>query len=262
MSGHSKWAKIKRQKGANDLKKGAVFTKLARNITLAAKEGGGEINSNFALRLAVTKAKDMNMPMNNIERAIQKGTGSGEKIALQKISYEIIAPGGINIIVDCQSDNTNRTFSEVKNIVDKMGAKITSAGSISWQFSEKGYIALSSAKLQKSTQFGKKDSYDPVDPDTVQLELMEIPGIEDLEVQKEMDLELGAYIIEIYTSKEEFSKVLKNLEALPYKIETAELIKKAKENLSIAAGVKIKIENLLEALENLDDVDNVWSNLQ
>ena len=118
------------------------------------------------------------------------------------------------------------------------------------------------AKLQKSTQFGKKDSYDPVDPDTVQLELMEIPGIEDLEVQKEMNLELGAYIIEIYTSKEEFSKVLKNLEALPYKIETAELIKKAKENLSIAAGVKIKIENLLEALENLDDVDNVWSNLQ
>src|SRR3989344_2823777 len=98
MSGHSKWAKIKRQKGANDQKKGAIFTKLARNISLSAKEGGADVNSNFSLRLAVSKAKEMNMPMSNIDRAIQKGTGAGEKIALQKISYEIIGPGGINII--------------------------------------------------------------------------------------------------------------------------------------------------------------------
>lgn len=124
MSGHSKWAKIKRQKGVKDNKRGALFTKLARNITMAASEGGGDPNMNFTLRLCIDKAKMANMPLDNIERALKKGTGELQAEVFHHVTYEAITNYGISILIDCATNNTNRTFSELRNIIENSGSKL------------------------------------------------------------------------------------------------------------------------------------------
>jgi len=255
MSGHSKWAKIKHQKGVNDAKKGAIFTKLAKNIALAAKEGGADINMNFTLRLAVTKAKIVNMPADNIERAIKKGMGDTDKTVFQKVSYEGIL-GSVGLIIDCHTNNVNRTVSEVKRILEGSGGKMSTIGSISWNFEEKGLIVIESAKIIKSTKFGAQDRYEPVDIGQSQLEIMEIPLIEDIKAD-----EGGSSTIEILVGKTDLKKVSEEIEKMDFKIVSFELVKISKEKILASDSEKERVEDLIERLEENDDVEEVWTNL-
>jgi len=263
MSGHSKWAKIKRQKGITDQKRGALFTKLGRNITMSVKEGGPDSDSNFSLRLAIDKAKIVNMPSDNIERAIKKASGVDEKITVQRTSYEAIAHNGVALIIDCQTDNTNRTVSEIKNILDKGGAKLASIGSISWQFNEIGYIELRPSKLKKSEKYGVEDKYLAVNIDELQMELMEIEGIIDISESKSEDEEGNRFkVLEIFTDKNSFVKVVKKLFSKQLQIISYELIKKAKDIVNIEPDYLKKIIGLVENLEELEDVYSVWLNIK
>ncbi|MFQ5492603.1 MAG: YebC/PmpR family DNA-binding transcriptional regulator [Candidatus Dojkabacteria bacterium] len=262
MSGHSKWAKIKRQKGANDAKRGALFTKLGKNITITASEGGGDPDTNFALRLAIDKAKAANMPSNNIERAVKKGTGDGKKLDIQKVTYEALGPGGVGLLIDTQTDNTNRTVSELRKLLETNGAKMVTVNSVAWQFVEQGLITIAPAKLQKSEKFGIKDSYEAVDIEEAQLELLEIEGIKDILEGESEDEDGKAYTtLEVFTEKNDFAKVLGAIESLLFKVESAELVKVATEQLEGNSATTRKIEKLVEILEDHDDVDSVWNNL-
>lgn len=263
MSGHSKWAKIKRQKGANDIKRGAIFTKLGRNIILATKEGGPDPDTNFALRLAIDKAKAVNMPSDNIDRSIKKAVGGDDKTSFQKMTYEAIASNGVLIIVDCQTDNTNRTVSEVKKILENTGAKIASIGSVSWQFNEFGLIIVKPAKLKKSEKYGTDDTYEPIDMESLEMELMEIEGISDIvESESEDEDENTFKVLEVYTDKSAFSKLHKEIEARQYQIISAELIKRAKDPVVLDDTTMEKIDRTVESLEEHDDVDAVWTNIK
>jgi YebC/PmpR family DNA-binding regulatory protein len=262
MSGHSKWAKIKRQKGITDQKRGAIFTKLGRNITMAAKEGGPDPDSNFSLRLAIDKAKQVNMPLENIERALKKAVGGEGKNNLVRVSYEAIAHNGVVMVIDCQTDNTNRTVSEIKKTLENNGAKIASIGSVAWKFSELGFIEVKPAKLKKSQKFGEEDTYAPVDFEQTEMDLMEVSGISDINEGESQDEEGNLFkVLNIYTDKNSFSKVVKEIEAKQLQIINYEIIKKAKDIVEIPDDYHEKIDNLVEVLEEVEDVDFVWLNI-
>lgn len=260
MSGHSKWAKIKRAKGANDAKRGALFTKLAKNITIAASEAGGDPDMNFALRLAIEKAKAANMPADNITRAIKKGTGEGEKVQIQRISYEALGPGGVSLMIDCQTDNTNRTVSEVRKLIENHGGKMVPGGSVAWQFVERGLITILPAVSKKAEKFGAEDTYEDVSIDEVQMSLLDIEGILDINiVEHEIDgNQLEA--LEVTTDKVDFSNVLKSIEDLSFRLVSAELIKEPKESVNVSAEDMSKLTSLIESVDDHDDVDSVWTN--
>lgn len=263
MSGHSKWAKIKRQKGVKDARRGNLFTKLAKNITLAAKEGGGDISMNFTLRLAVDKAKVANMPSDNISRAIDRGSGKGaESVTYHRISYEALGPAGTSLVIDCQTDNTNRTVAEIKNIIETGGGKFASTGSISWQFIEKGLIIVELVKILPSQQFGKQEKRASIELDEATIELMEIEGVEDINDITWDTEEESKNALEIVTKKENFSSVLKIIEGLTYAILSAELVKIAKEKIVVDnLEMEEKITKFVESIEEHDDVDSVWINI-
>lgn len=258
MSGHSKWSKIKRQKGVKDVKRGELFTKAGKNITLAAKEGGGDPDTNFSLRLAIEKARTVNMPSKNIERAIKRGVGSEAKDSLQRISYEAFGHGNVNLIIDCHTDNTNRTISAVRKIIENFGGKMGGSGSIAWNFVERGLVIIHLLKIGKTEQFNKKGIETIVNSEEAQLELMDLEGVLDInEIEGENDKPL----LEILTLKKDFAKILSTIEKNGYKIESAELVKISKEKISVEKSKKEKIEKLILELENHEDVENVWSNL-
>jgi len=262
MSGHSKWAKIKRQKGVTDQKRGAVFTKISRNITMAAKEGGSDPDSNFSLRLLIDKAKQVNMPLENIDRAIKKAVGGDGKNNLVRVSYEAIAHNGIMIVIDCQTDNTNRTVSEIKNILEKNGVKMASIGSVAWQFNEFGFIEVKPAKLKKAEKYGEADIYCPVDFNETEIDLMEIEGISDITEGESQDEDGNLFkVLDIYTDKNAFSKVVREVEAKQLQIINYEIIKKAKDIVEVPQDYQEKIDKLVDILEEMDDVDFVWLNI-
>jgi YebC/PmpR family DNA-binding regulatory protein len=238
MSGHSKWSTIKRKKGAEDAKRGKIFTRLAREITMAARQGGGDPDTNAALRLAIEKAKGSNMPKDNIQRAIGRGTGEGaDSTVLEEITYEGYAPHGIAILVDVVTDNKNRTLAEVKHVFSKYGGSLASAGSVMWQFEQRGYISI--------------DATD-VDFDTLFLLAAEA-GAEDVE-QDEGE-------IAIYTPRDELGAVVDALRDAGYTIEEFELTWVAKNETSLDTNEAVKVMNLIERMEELDDVETVSSNL-
>src|SRR6478736_499635 len=142
MSGHSKWSTIKRQKGANDAKRGALFTKVAREISVAARQGGGDPDANYRLRLAIEKARSVNMPADNIKRTIDKATGGGEAEQYEEIVYEGYGPGGVAVLVEAQTDNRNRTAAEVRSMFTKAGGQLAGSGAVAWQFEPRGLIAV------------------------------------------------------------------------------------------------------------------------
>ena len=142
MSGHSKWSQIKRQKGANDAKRGAIFTKIAREITIAAREGGGDPDANYRLRLAMEKARSENMPADNIKRAIEKAAGGDAAEQFEEIVYEGYGPGGVAILVEAATDNRNRTAADVRAIFTKSGGQLAGAGAVAWQFEPRGVVAI------------------------------------------------------------------------------------------------------------------------
>jgi YebC/PmpR family DNA-binding regulatory protein len=263
MSGHSKWAKIKHKKGLTDAKKGTVFTKLGKAITIAAKEGGGDPTMNFALRLAMEKAKAENMPSDNITRAIKRGTGEIEGGEITRISYEAYGPASSALIIDCSTDNTNRTLSIVKRIIETHGGKMAEGGGVSWQFTEKGLFIIKPAKLKKSEKYGVADTYEAVDKDALTMEIMEIPGIEDIQdVSAEDDDGKPMTTLEIYTNRNDFGKVDSAIRNLNVEILSAELVKNPNTPVEVDDAGQEKIDKLVDALDENEDVENVWVNVK
>jgi YebC/PmpR family DNA-binding regulatory protein len=237
MSGHSKWSTIKRKKGAADAKRGALFGKLSKAITVAAREGGGDAEMNPALGLAVQKAKAGNMPNDNIQRAIDKGTGAGSDAdTYERITYEGYAPGGVAVLVDVLTDNRNRAASDVRYIFSKNGGKLGTSGSVAYLFERKGVILV------------PKDSAD-------EDELMEAAleaGAEDVEEQ-ENDYR-------IVTAPEDFMTVRDALDNAGVPHENAEITMEAQNSIDLDAGTARQTLRLIDALEENDDVQEVYAN--
>ena len=240
MSGHSKWSSIKRQKGLNDQKRGKTFTKLANAITIAVKQGGGigDPASNFRLRLAIDAARTSNMPKENIERAIKRASGK-EAGDIQEVLYEGFAPGGVSVIVEAATDNSMRTTSEVKNIFNKAGASFGQPGSVSYQFKHIGRIIA-----RKGTK-----SFDDL------FALAVDSGAEDIE-----DVEEEVFI---YTAMHDLAKVKDALSANGIEIIEADLIREPVIKVEIKDDALLtRIDNFINTLEELDDIQKVYTNLQ
>ena len=237
MSGHSKWSTIKRKKGAEDAKRGKIFTRLAKDITVAAREGGGDENSNSKLKLAIAKAKAANMPKDNIERAVLRGTGGLEGEEMVEITYEGYGLDGVAFIVDVLTDNKNRALAEIKHAFNKAGGSLASAGSVTWQFEQKGYIVLASG----------------ADYDEVFMTAAEA-GADDVTEDDE-----GS--ITIYTPRELFGAVEQALSDNDYEIEESELRWEPTNETELPVEKALQNMRLLEHLDDLDDVQSVSSNL-
>jgi YebC/PmpR family DNA-binding regulatory protein len=238
MSGHSKWSTIKHKKGAADAKRGKVFTRIIKEMTVAARLGGGDAEANPRLRSAVAEAKASNMPKDNIDRAIKRGTGELEGAQYEEVTYEGYGPGGVAIIVEALTDNGNRTTPEIRNIFEKLGGNLGMQGSVKFQFDKKGYFAIEKSAVGED-------------------KLMEVvleAGADDLQTE-------DADVFEVYTAPDRFEAVRQALEA--NKIETVE----AKVGMIPANYVKVddtKTKQVLRLIEMLDDHDDsqaVWSNL-
>jgi YebC/PmpR family DNA-binding regulatory protein len=238
MSGHSKWSQIKRKKGANDAKRGQMFTRLARDITIAVREGGGDPDSNFSLRLAWDKARAANMPKDNIERAIQRGLGNtGDGGQLEDISYEAYGPGGTALIVHVLTDNRNRAASEVRRVITRAGANFASAGSVAWMFDKRGIFTI--PVKDKSAE-------------DLELELIDA-GVDDFQAEDEH--------VEAYVSPEHLRPVREELQKRNIPIENAQITLVAKNLSTVSPEDAAKTMQLIEDLEELDDVQNVITNL-
>ncbi len=237
MSGHSKWSTIKRKKGAEDAKRGKIFTRLARDIMVAAREGGGDENSNAKLKIAVGKAKASNMPRENIDRAIQRGTGGGDGVEMEELTYEGYGPEGVAYLIDVLTDNKNRTLSEVKRLLNRAGGSLASAGSVGWQFEQKGNIVLKGEGL---------------DFDSVFMSAAEA-GADDV-VDEE-----GT--ITVTTPREKLAVVEKALTEAGYEVEESELRWEPKNETELGVDKAVQNMRLLDQLEELDDVQSVASNL-
>ncbi|QPC81117.1 YebC/PmpR family DNA-binding transcriptional regulator [Phototrophicus methaneseepsis] len=238
MSGHSKWSTIKRKKSAEDAKRGKIFTRIAKEVTLAAREGGGDESMNPKLALAVSKAKAANMPKDNIERAIKKGTGELEGGQLESFTYEGYGIDGVAFIVEVLTDNKNRALAEVKNAFNKNGGSLASNGAVSWQFEQKGYITI--------TREG-------VDFDELFLVAAEA-GAEDV-------VDEGDAIL-VFTPREAYGAVESTLRENGYKVEDGELRWFAQNETVLPVSKAMQNMRLLERLEDLDDVQSVSSNLE
>jgi YebC/PmpR family DNA-binding regulatory protein len=236
MSGHSKWSTIKRQKGANDAKRGALFTKVAREIIVAAKMGGGDPDANYRLRLAIDKARSVNMPMDNIKRAVERATGGGEGIEFEEILYEGYGPGGIAVLVETQTDNKNRTAAEVRSVFTKAGGQLAGAGAVAWQFEQRGLIAVARAGI---------------DADEVALVAIDA-GADDIDTESDP--------IEVYTSPHDLQQVRADIEAAGVKVESAEIAMIAKNTIELDASKARQALRLLESLEDLEDTQRVTAN--
>jgi YebC/PmpR family DNA-binding regulatory protein len=236
MSGHSKWKTIKRKKGAEDARRGKLFTRLAREITIAAK-GGGDPNSNSSLRLMLDKARANNMPKENIERAIKRGTGELEGGELEEVFYEGYGPHGVALMVKCLTDNRNRTISDVRRIFNRSGGSMAEAGAVGWMFDTRGYITV-----ERNDQ----------DPDEIFMLAVDA-GAEDVETSDEF--------VEVYTEPGDLHWVREGLASRGLHIEDAELSLVPKSMMTLDEKDTLQVMSMIELLEELDDVQQVYSNL-
>src|SRR5690349_789386 len=237
MSGHSKWSTIKRAKGAADAKRGALFTKVAREISVAARAGGGDPDTNYRLRLAVEKARSVNMPADNIKRTIEKATGGGDAEVFEEIVYEGYGPGGVAILVEAATDNRNRTASEVRAVFTKAGGQLAGSGAVAWQFEPRGVITIP-ARGQ--------------DPDDVALAAIDA-GADDVDTS-------GDELVEVYTTPGGLEQVRKALDAAGVSVEHAESTMVAKSTIAVDEQRARQNLRLVESLEDLDDVQRVTAN--
>lgn len=237
MSGHNKWSTIKHKKGAADAKRGKLFTKLIKEITVAAREGGGDENANPRLRTAILKAKDANMPKDNIERAVKKGTGELGGEDYMDLVYEGYGPGGVAIMVECLTDNKNRTAADVRSIFSKHGGNLGENGCVSYLFSRKGVLTYDAER------YGEDDI----------LEVALEAGAEDVSAQG------GA--IEVDTAPDDFDTVLSALQEKEFEHETAEITMVPESTISLDEEGTRKALRLIELLDDHDDVQNVSTNL-
>jgi YebC/PmpR family DNA-binding regulatory protein len=236
MSGHSKWAGIKHKKAIVDAKRGQAFTRASREITIAAKEGGGNPEGNFRLRLAVQKARDINMPADRIKNAIQRGTGDLAGERLEEIRYEGYGPGGVAIMVDALSDNRNRTSASIRHRFSKGGGNLGESNSVGWMFERKGVISVSAGKQ---------------DPEEVGLAAIEA-GADDVQVDGKS--------VEITTAPNSFEKVKDSVEKLGVTLENAEVTMQPKQTVAIGEDKAVQLLRLMESLEEDDDVQQVYAN--
>ena len=237
MSGHSKWSTIKRQKGANDAKRGALFTKVAREISVAARQGGGDPDANYRLRLAIDKARAVNMPADNIKRTIDKATGGGEGEQFEEIVYEGYGPGGVAVLVEAATDNRNRTAAEVRSIFTKTGGQLAGSGAVAWQFEPRGLIAV---------------ARDGVDPDEVALAAIDA-GADDVDTE-------DPETIEIFTAPADLERVRVALDQAGVPVDSAENTMIAKQTVELDSARARQALRLVEQLEDLDDVQRVTAN--
>jgi YebC/PmpR family DNA-binding regulatory protein len=239
MSGHSKWSTIKRKKGAADAKRGAVFTRLTREIVMSARDGGSDINSNFRLRLAVEKARSENMPKDNIERAVRRGSGEDkDAAAFEQVTYEGYAPHGVAVMIECVTDNRNRTVAELRHALTKSGGTMGELGSVAWQFEHVAYFSFASSAMNFDKAF-------------------------------ELGIEIGAKdvnddngTIEIIAPVEAFKATADALHAAGVQPEEAGLRMIPKQELELNVDQTVQVMKTLEGIEELDDVQNVFSNLK
>jgi YebC/PmpR family DNA-binding regulatory protein len=238
MSGHSKWSTIKRAKGVTDAKRSAVFTKVAREISVAARQGGGDPDANYRLRLAIEKARSVNMPADNIKRTIDKATGGGEADQFEEIVYEGYGPGGVAILVEAATDNRNRTAAEVRSMFTKSGGQLAGSGAVAWQFEPRGLIAVLRAGA--------------VDADEVTLAAIDA-GAEDVDTESDDQ-------IDIYTSPGDLEAVRKALEGAGVPVDSAENTMVAKQTVELDSNKARQALRLVELLEDLDDVQRVTAN--
>ncbi len=239
MSGHSKWATIKRKKGVADAKRGQVFTRLTREIVMAARESGGDPDSNFRLRLAVEKARGQNMPKENIERAIKRGTGeSKDGTVFEQVFYEGYAPNAVALMIECYTENRNRTVAEVRHILTKSGGTLGEAGSVGWQFKRSAYFTVSGSEKDMDTIF----------------DLAVMAGADDV------NFEDG--VIEIIGPVENFKTILDALRGGKFAVNDAELRMLPTNEMDLGVEDTLQVLKAVESLEELDDVQNVFHNLR
>ena len=237
MSGHSKWSTIKRQKGVNDSKRSAMFTKVAREIAVAARAGGGDPDTNYPLRLAIDKARSINMPADNIKRSIEKATGGGEAEQYEEIVYEGYGPGGVAVLVEAATDNRNRTAAEVRSIFTKTGGQLAGSGAVAWQFEARGLITV---------------PRDGSDPDEVALAAIDAGAV---------DVDTESDPIEIYTEPADLEAVRTALDTAGVNVDGAESAMLAKQTVSLEADQVRKAMRMVDLLEDLDDVQRVTTNV-
>jgi YebC/PmpR family DNA-binding regulatory protein len=236
MSGHSKWSTIKHKKGATDAKRGKIFTKVIKEITVAARIGGGDVDGNPRLRLAVQKAKEVNMPQENVTRAIKKGTGELEGVQYQEISYEGYGPGGVAIFMEVMTDNKNRTISELRAVLDKNGGNMGENGCVAWIFEKKGTITIMTPEKDEEEL----------------LELVMDAGGDDLQTVDDH--------YEITTSIETFESVRKAIENSGIKVQSAELTRIPQNMVNVEEKNCKSLLRLMDMLEDHDDIQKVYSN--
>ena len=239
MSGHSKWATIKRKKGAADAKRGQVFTRITREIVMAAREGGGDPGANFRLRLALDKAKAQNMPKENIERAIKRGTGeSKDGVSFDQVMYEGYAPNGVALMIECYTENRNRTVAEVRHLLSRSGGSMGEAGSVGWQFQRAAYFSLQ----------GTEADYEKI------FEAAAMAGAE--------DVAFDDGFIEIKGPSENFKLISDALDGINVKPEEAELRMLPTNEMELNTADTLQVLRTIESVEELEDVQNVYHNLK
>ena len=239
MSGHSHWATIRRKKGAADAKKGAIFTRLAREIVMAAREGGGDPEMNFRLQIAIDHARAGNMPKDSIERAIKRGTGDAKDgTVMEEIFYEGYAGHGVAVIIDVVTENRNRSVAEIRHVLTRSGGSMAETGSVSWQFKRVSYFSFPA---------------DGLDPDKI-FELAVEAGAEDVNIDEET--------IEIYAPVDKFKVIGDKLREVKIQVEDAGLRMVPTQEIELDTNDAIAVMRTIEALEDLDDVQNVYSNLK
>lgn len=238
MAGHSKWANIKYRKGAQDRRRSAVFTKLARAVTVAAREGGGDLEMNFALRLAVDKARGANMPKDNIERAIARGTGEGKDAAeFERVTYEGYGPHGSAVIMSALTDNRNRTVAEVRHTFGRYGGSLGESGSVAWQFEQRGTISVPA---------------DGIDSEELALAAIDAGAL---------DVEVEDALVTVFTELADFRSVRDMLSEDGYDTDQSEVAMIPTVEIDLEVRQTVQVLKFVEALEELDDIDQVWTNV-
>jgi len=238
MSGHSKWSTIKRKKGAADAKRGAIFTRMAKEVALAAREGGGDPETNFKLRLAVDKAKSVNMPKENIERAIRRGTGEDKDgIVMEEVFYEGYAPHGVALMIECVPETRNRGVADIRHILNRFGGSMGESGSVAWQFNRAAYFGFDLEGRSEDKVF----------------ELAVEGGADDVTFDDGW--------VEIIGPVDAFKTISDQLRAAKIEAEEAELRMMPKQEMDLEVEDTLKVMRVIDALDELDDVMNVYSNL-
>ncbi len=236
MSGHSKWAKIKHKKGAEDAKRGAVFTKVSKEVTAAAKEGGGNMDTNFRLRAAVARARECNMPQSNVENAIKKGTGELPGVVYETVVFDAYGPGGVAMLIEGLTDNKNRTTAEVRNLLGKKGGSLAGAGSTAWMFTKKGYITIDKSK----------SSEDAVMEATLEA------GADDIKADGDT--------IEVICDPSAFEAVKSALGAKKIETASAEVTMIPNSTVKVEGSDAKNVLGLMESLEDHEDIQHVHAN--